>query len=108
MKLRTWFAGILSLSLLGTVTSVETAQMAENRSMEQVKHLTDFEVIEFRRYTIKEGEREHFAQISKAIFQRPSNSWEPSSSANFWSARITLYSVSYTHLRAHETSLHIV
>ena len=30
--------------------------------MDHVKHLTDFQVIEFRRYTIKEGEREHFAE----------------------------------------------
>lgn len=30
--------------------------------MDRVKHLTDFQVIEFRRYTIKEGEREHFAE----------------------------------------------
>jgi hypothetical protein len=40
--------------------------MAESRSMEQ--GLTDFEVIEFRRYTIKEGEREHFAQYFQSYF----------------------------------------
>jgi hypothetical protein len=36
--------------------------------MEQVKHLQDFQVIEFRRYTIKEGEREHFAQYFETYF----------------------------------------
>ncbi len=36
--------------------------------MEQVKHLKDFQVIEFRRYTIKEGEREHFAQYFETYF----------------------------------------
>jgi hypothetical protein len=68
MKLRTWFAGILSLTLVGTAPATETDQMAESRSMEHVKHLTDFEVIEFRRYTIKEGEREHFAQYFQNYF----------------------------------------
>jgi len=36
--------------------------------MEQVKHLTDFQVIEFRRYMITEGEREHFAQYFQSYF----------------------------------------
>ena len=30
--------------------------------MDRIKHLNDFQVIEFRRYIIKEGEREHFAE----------------------------------------------
>jgi hypothetical protein len=36
--------------------------------METVEHLKDFQVIEFRRYTIKPGEREHFAQYFEAYF----------------------------------------
>ena len=36
--------------------------------MEQVKHLKDFQVVEFRRYTIKPGEREHFAQYFENYF----------------------------------------
>jgi hypothetical protein len=30
--------------------------------------LSDFQVFEFRRYTIKEGEREHFAQYFESYF----------------------------------------
>ena len=37
-------------------------------SMEQITHLKDFEVIEFRRYTIKDGERMHFAQYFEGYF----------------------------------------
>jgi hypothetical protein len=36
--------------------------------MDQVKHLKDFQVIEFRRYTVKEGERERFAQYFESYF----------------------------------------
>lgn len=36
--------------------------------MDRVKHLSDFQVIEFRRYMIKEGEREHFAQYFESYF----------------------------------------
>ena len=32
------------------------------------KLLTDFQVVEFRRYTIREGEREHFAQYFESYF----------------------------------------
>jgi len=68
MKLRTWLAGILSLSLVGTAASTETDRVTKSTSMEHVKHLTDFEVIEFRRYIIKDGEREHFAQYFQSYF----------------------------------------
>jgi hypothetical protein len=36
--------------------------------MDRVKHLQDFQVIEFRRYIIKEGEREHFAEYFESYF----------------------------------------
>lgn len=36
--------------------------------MDRVKHLTDFQVIEFRRYIIKEGERERFAEYFDTYF----------------------------------------
>lgn len=46
----------------------KTNQNTESELMDRVKHLTDFQVIEFRRYTIKEGEREHFAQYFESYF----------------------------------------
>lgn len=36
--------------------------------MDRVKHLQNFEIIEFRRYIIKEGEREHFAEYFESYF----------------------------------------
>ncbi len=36
--------------------------------MQNIKHLNDFQVIEFRRYLIKDGEREHFAHYFDAYF----------------------------------------
>jgi hypothetical protein len=36
--------------------------------MDRVKHLNDFQVIEFRRYIVKEGEREHFAEYFESYF----------------------------------------
>jgi hypothetical protein len=36
--------------------------------VEQISHLKDFQVIEFRRYTIKEEGREHFAQYFESYF----------------------------------------
>jgi hypothetical protein len=43
--------------------SVPTANVVKKSSL-----LTDFQVIEFRRYTIRDGEREHFAQYFESYF----------------------------------------
>jgi hypothetical protein len=50
------------LFAVGTTMLAETNQNTKSKPMDHVKHLNDFQVIEFRRYTIKEGEREHFAE----------------------------------------------
>lgn len=63
-----FIAGILFLISVSTVTPTQTAQTTVNKSMEHIKHLNDFQVIEFRRYTIKEGERGHFAQYFESYF----------------------------------------
>jgi hypothetical protein len=62
--------GSLALCLItaGNPISAEVSQTTANNSLEQVKHLKDFQVIEFRRYTIREGEREHFAQYFETYF----------------------------------------
>src|SRR6266542_3724549 len=52
---------ILTLTV-SALTLGQTAQSTMNKTMDRVKHLKDFQVIEFRRYTVKEGEREHFAE----------------------------------------------
>ena len=46
----------------------EFNQKLKNKAMDRVKHLTDFQVIEFRRYAIKESEREHFAEYFESYF----------------------------------------
>ena len=46
----------------------ETTRNKETEAMDRTKHLTDFQVIEFRRYTIKDGEREHFAEYFESYF----------------------------------------
>jgi hypothetical protein len=40
----------------------------DTNSMKTIAHLKDFQVIELRRYTIKKGEREHFAQYFDTYF----------------------------------------
>jgi hypothetical protein len=44
------------------------AQTKGNDRLAAVEHLIDFQVIEFRRYTIRDGERKHFAQYFESYF----------------------------------------
>src|SRR6266513_3418506 len=59
---------IIVLITLSVATFAQTNQNTKNKAMDQAKHLNDFQVIEFRRYTIKEGEREHFAEYFESYF----------------------------------------
>jgi hypothetical protein len=62
---------LLATILLLTVEAMTLAQAGQNTgndSMNRVKHLKDFQVIEFRRYTVKEGKREHFAEYFESYF----------------------------------------
>jgi hypothetical protein len=60
--------GIGILSLIAIAVTAQTHTSTGSQSMEPVEHLKDFQVIEFRRYTIKPGEREHFAQYFESFF----------------------------------------
>jgi hypothetical protein len=40
----------------------------KDKTVDHIKHLMDFQVVEFRRYTIKKGEREHFATYFESYF----------------------------------------
>lgn len=53
---------------LSAATFAQANQNMGNKAMDRVKHLNDFQVIELRRYTIKEREREHFAQYFENYF----------------------------------------
>lgn len=48
--------------------TVAQSQPTAKASTEPSAHLNDFQVIEFRRYTIKEREREHFAKYFETYF----------------------------------------
>jgi hypothetical protein len=63
-----FLVGILSLITACNLTLAQSAQPPAKASIEPSAHLNDFQVIEFRRYTIKEGEREHFAQYFESYF----------------------------------------
>jgi hypothetical protein len=46
----------------------QSSQPSAKSVTEPSAHLNDFQAIEFRRYTIKKGEREHFAQYFESYF----------------------------------------
>jgi hypothetical protein len=58
----------IALLAMSATTFAETSQNTTSKAMDRVKHLQDFQVIEFRRYTIKEGGREHFAEYFDTFF----------------------------------------
>jgi len=63
-----WPLTTIASIALGAATFAQTNQNAGNKAMDRVKHLRDFQVIEFRRYTIKQGERERFAEYFESYF----------------------------------------
>jgi hypothetical protein len=67
MSLRISIGCLVLLVLIGFTLaqdkSVATANVVKKSSL-----LADFQVVEFRRYTIRDGEREHFAQYFESYF----------------------------------------
>jgi hypothetical protein len=62
------FLTMILLITVGATTFAQTGQNPGNKAVDRVKHLKDFQVIEFRRYTVKEGKREHFAEYFESYF----------------------------------------
>lgn len=60
--------GFLSVILTLMLSVVTSGQTVTRSRMDSVKHLNDFQVIEFRRYTLKEGARERFANYFESYF----------------------------------------
>lgn len=62
--------GFTGFSILIAVCALAVAQSpSTGKSVtEPSAHLNDFQAIEFRRYTIKDGERKHFAQYFESFF----------------------------------------
>jgi hypothetical protein len=59
---------ILTVIAVCNVILAQTNQTTAKARLEHNQHLTDFQAFEFRRYTIKDGEREHFAQYFESYF----------------------------------------
>lgn len=59
---------LLTVIAVCNLTLGQSVQPTVNSSTEPSAHLTDFQAIEFRRYTINEGGREHFAQYFESYF----------------------------------------
>jgi hypothetical protein len=64
------FLGVIAVCNLTPVRTAAQAadRPAENKSLEHNPDLNDFRAFEFRRYTIKAGERAHFAQYFENYF----------------------------------------
>ncbi|MGA7919891.1 MAG: hypothetical protein WCA38_09470 [Candidatus Acidiferrales bacterium] len=59
--------GLLSIFAICNLMAVQSVKSAKASTGPSAR-LNDFQVVEFRRYTIKEGEREHFAQYFDTYF----------------------------------------
>jgi hypothetical protein len=62
------FLTMILLITVGATTFAQTGQNPGNKAVDSIKHLKDFQVIEFRRYTVKDGERERFAEYFESYF----------------------------------------
>jgi len=57
---------LMTLAISPAVPSQSSS--SSQASMKSVDHLKDFQVIELRRYTVKEGERDHFTSYFESFF----------------------------------------
>lgn len=61
-------AAVLMIFAVCTLMAAQNNQTAQSNTIDSAANLKDFQVIEFRRYTIKPGERRHFAEYFEAYF----------------------------------------
>jgi len=59
---------LLTVIAVCNVILAQTNQTTGKAPLEHDQHLSDFQAFEFRRYTIKDGEREHFARYFESYF----------------------------------------
>ena len=67
MNVRMLIGGLVAL-ITSNLTWAQDKHVSGASVMKSSSLLTDFQVIEFRRYTIRDGEREHFAQYFENYF----------------------------------------
>jgi NIPSNAP len=63
-----FLAGILTVIAVCSLTVTQTDQTTQNNAINPAANLKDFQALEFRRYTIKPGVREHFARYFESYF----------------------------------------
>jgi len=63
-----FLTGLLTVSALCSLILTQTSLTDRKAPLEHNQHMSDFQVFEFRRYAIKAGEREHFAQYFESYF----------------------------------------
>jgi hypothetical protein len=63
-----FLAELLTVIAVCNVILAQTHQTTGKAPLEHNQHLSDFQAFEFRRYTIKDGEREHFARYFESYF----------------------------------------
>ena len=61
-------AGLLFIATLNAMAGAQAAARANVSAMDTVQHLKDFQIVEFRRYTTKPRERQHFAEYFDSFF----------------------------------------
>jgi hypothetical protein len=62
------FVAAILLIESGLLVLAQTKCGVDNHSSKNINHLNDFQVIELRRYTVKEGELSHFIQYFDTYF----------------------------------------
>lgn len=67
-KIQMLLPAILSTVAVGPFATAHARETHTMPSMETVKHLQDYQVIEFRRYVTTDGERTHFAKYFDTYF----------------------------------------
>jgi len=63
-----FLTGLLTVIAVSNLILAHTHQATGRASLEHNQQRSDFQAFEFRRYTIKAGEREHFAQYFESYF----------------------------------------
>ncbi len=63
-----FLTGLLTVTAVCNLALAQTNQPTGKAPLEHNQRMSDFQVFEFRRYTIKAGEREHFAQYFESYF----------------------------------------
>jgi hypothetical protein len=67
-RIERWLFGVLSCAVLITCARSGDDRTKATPMMESVRHLQDFQVVEFRRYLVKDGESVHFAKYFESYF----------------------------------------